>query len=142
KKSPLTSKLILGVIMAISLSGMTSFADKNISIHQAITKQNVTLVIDIIKQNPNSLELKDRHGRTPLMLATQSNNVKVAEILIEAGANVNAKDRIQDTPYLLAGAEGYNEILKLTLANGANIKDTNRYGGTAIIPAAEKGHLE
>lgn len=142
KKSPLISKIMLGVIMSISLSGAVSHADNGVSIHQAVAKQDIAYITDILKQDPNYLELRDKQGRTPLMLATQTNKIKVAETLIKAGADVNAKDGMQDTPYLLAGAQGYNEILELTLAHGANIKDTNRYGGTAIIPAAEKGHLE
>ncbi|HEY0854474.1 MAG TPA: ankyrin repeat domain-containing protein [Devosia sp.] len=87
-----------------------------------------------------AVDVRDRNGRTALLIATHANAVEAAAALIAAGADVNAKDGKEDTPYLYAGAEGRTAILKLTLANGANLKDTNRFGGTALIPAAEKGH--
>ena len=86
---------------------------------------------------------RDAARRTPLLIATRTNQVEAARLLIAAGADVNAKDNIRDTPFLYAGAEGRNEILKLILATGmANLADTNRYGGTALIPAAHHGHPE
>lgn len=126
--------LLLGGLMTLSL-----FAHGQ-ALHDAVQNNDIEAVTQLaIKEN---LEIRDHQQNTPLMLATQKNNAKIAEILILAGADVNAKNRIQDTPHLLSGAQGYNEILALALAHGANLKDTNRYGGTAIIPAAEKGHPE
>jgi len=61
------------------------------------------------------VDIRDRDGRTPLLLATRANRVAVARALIAAGADVNAKDAIQDSPFLYAGAEGRTEILKMTL---------------------------
>ncbi len=88
------------------------------------------------------MEVRDRDGRTALMLATRANAMEAAVQLIASGADVNAKDSIEDTPYLYAGAEGRTENLRAILAAGAKLDDTNRYGGTALIPAAEKGHLD
>jgi ankyrin repeat protein len=88
-----------------------------------------------------SINARDHHGRSALLVATHGNHVDVARALIAAGADVNAKDDIEDSPYLYAGAEGRTEILKLALAAGADLKSTNRYGGTALIPAAHHGHV-
>ena len=88
-------------------------------------------------------ELRDKMGRTELLLATRANEVTAAAALIAAGADVNAKDMIADTPFLYASAEGRLDILRLILATGhANLDDTNRYGGNALIPAAHHGHPE
>jgi len=88
------------------------------------------------------LEARDEKGRTPLMIATHTNDITESKWMIRAGANVNARDNLKDTPFLYAAAEGRTEILKLTLAHGADLSSLNRYEGTALIPAAEKGHLE
>ena len=88
-------------------------------------------------------EIRDKLGRTELLLATRANDVTAAAALIAAGADVNAKDMIADTPFLYAAAEGRLEILRAILATGrANLVDTNRYGGNALIPAAHHGHPE
>ena len=88
-------------------------------------------------------EIRDKQGRTELLLATRANDVTAAAALIAAGADVNAKDMIADTPFLFAAAEGRLDILRLILATGrANLADTNRYGGNALIPAAHHGHPE
>lgn len=88
------------------------------------------------------VDVRDGHGRTPLLLATHGDHVASARALIGAGADVNARDRIEDSPFLYAAAEGRLEILKLTLAHGADLGSVNRYGGTGLIPAAHHGHVE
>ncbi len=89
-----------------------------------------------------AVDVRDDLGNTPLLLATDHNQVDVARVLINAGADVNAKNQIHDSAYLLAGAQGRLEILAMTLSHGADLKSTNRYGGTALIPACERGHVE
>ncbi len=88
------------------------------------------------------VDVRDRRGNTPLLLATAGNHAPAAEALIRAGADVNIKNQREDSAYLLAGAEGHLAILKMTLQHGADLKSTNRYGGTAMIPACERGHVE
>lgn len=98
--------------------------------------------VKVLLSSGVNIEVRDRDGRTALLLATHGNHVEVARLLIAAGADVNAKDSISDTPFLYAGAEGRNEILKMALGAGADLASTNRYGGTALIPAAHHGHPE
>lgn len=108
---------------------------------KAVSTEDVQLVKEILSSKPD-LEIKDKNGKTALMIATYNHDNKIAELLIAAGADVNAQDTKQNSPFLYAGAEGNVEILKMGLENGANFNLYNRYGGTALIPAAEKGHLE
>lgn len=81
-------------------------------------------------------------GETPLLKATQMNQIAIAEILLRAGADINKQDNIYDSPFLYASAEGRTEILKMMINYNPNVKIYNRYGGNGLIPAAEKGHLE
>ncbi len=108
---------------------------------KAVAKGDVGLVAKILSAKPD-LEIKDKEGRTALMIATYNENNEIAEMLISAGSNVNAQDKMLNSPFLYAGANGYLPILKMCLANGANFNLYNRYGGSALIPAAERGHLE
>lgn len=111
------------------------------SLLEAVASGDSNLVAKILSNKPN-LEIRDGKGRTPLMIATYNEDLKIAEMLISAGSNVNAQDEMLNSPFLYAGAIGNIPILKMCLANGADFNLFNRYGGSALIPAAEKGHLE
>ena len=108
---------------------------------EAVEKRDVNLVTEILKTNPN-LELKDKKGRTALMVAAYQVDNEIANLLISAGSNVNTQDDMLNSPFLFAGADGNVPLLNSCLSHGADFKVFNRYGGTALIPAAEKGHLE
>ena len=111
------------------------------TLHAAAASDDVAAITTLLAGGA-SIDARDEHGRTPLLVATHANNIRAATTLIEAGANVNAQDDMHDSAYLYAGASGHLEILEMTLRHGADLKSTNRYGGTALIPAAERGHVE
>ncbi|QMV71657.1 ankyrin repeat domain-containing protein [Comamonas piscis] len=114
-----------------------------LALHQAAAGNNSHRIQQLLQNGgASAIDARDAQGRTPLLVATQSNQVAAAKALIEAGADVNAKDNIEDSPYLYAGARGHQEILQMALSHGADLRSTNRYGGTALIPAAERGHVE
>ena len=104
---------------------------------QAVSENNTQTVAKILEAKPN-LEIKDKEGRTPLMIAAYNGKNDIAKMLISAGANVNTQDNMQNSPFLYAGAEGNVELLNLGLENGADFKIFNRYGGTALIPASPR----
>lgn len=139
----INSRRPIQLILMLSLSLMlisNSFAGSTPSLIDLAGQGNVTAVKQALEQGAD-IEQRDKSQRTPLMAATQENQVEVARLLIEKGADVNARDSIEDTPYLYAGARGLQEILLMTLNHGADIKSLNRYGGTALIPASERGHV-
>jgi len=145
RKNFINSKRPVQLILMLSLSLMlisTSFArSATPSLVDLAGQGNVTAVKQALEQGAD-IEQRDKSQRTPLMAATQENQIEVARLLIEKGADVNARDSIEDSPYLYAGARGLQEILRMTLSHGADLKSLNRYGGTALIPASERGHVE
>lgn len=110
-------------------------------IFEAAAADDVTMLQGLLENHPD-LEFRDRHGRTPLLVATRNGAINTARLLMQMGADVNAKDQMGDSPYLYAGAEGPRAILLLTLEYGADLEAVNRYGGTALIPAAHHGHID
>ncbi|MFJ5791796.1 ankyrin repeat domain-containing protein [Lysinibacillus sp. NPDC093197] len=109
---------------------------------QAVEKNDVEMVLEIIQDSSYPLNETNNKGESPLLIATHENYIEVAKRLIDAGADINQQDHIQDSAYLYAGAQGKTEILKYMLEHAEpNQKIVNRYGGNALIPAAEKGHL-
>ncbi|MGE7842807.1 ankyrin repeat domain-containing protein [Lysinibacillus sp. NPDC093712] len=109
---------------------------------QAVEKNDVEKVLEIIQDSSYPIDETNDKGETPLLIATHENYIEVAKRLIDAGADINQQDHIQDSAYLYAGAQGKTEILKYMMEHAEpNQKIVNRYGGNALIPAAEKGHL-
>lgn len=112
------------------------------SLLEAVAHRDSESVRRVLSKSKSDLEKADSRKRTPLLIATQNNDVETARLLIEAGANVNAQDDKLDSPLLYASAEGRLQILKMILKSKPNFKIYNRYGGTALIPACERGHVE
>ena len=139
------NKLPVQYLLMLSISLMfinSSFARSHApSLVEVAEQGDITAVKQALDRGAD-IEQRDKRMRTPLMAATNANQIDVARVLIDRGADVNARDGIEDSPYLYAGARGLQEILVMTLKHGADLKSLNRYGGTALIPAAERGHVE
>ncbi|MFF0200931.1 ankyrin repeat domain-containing protein [Streptomyces sp. NPDC005017] len=88
-----------------------------------------------------AVDVRDGHGRTPLLLAALADHVDTARPLLDAGADPNAQDDRQDTPWLVTGVTGSVAMMRLLLPHGPDLTLHNRYGGVCLIPAAERGHV-
>ena len=75
-------------------------------LHAAAAKGDVGSIKRRISAGAN-LESQDRHGRTPLMVASYKRNHAAARALIEAGANLGALDS-------LSGAESSSPFMTRT----------------------------
>jgi ankyrin repeat protein len=111
-------------------------------LHAAAAKGEIGSIKRLISAGAN-LESRDRHGRTPLMVASYTRNHAAARALIEAGANLGALDN--DRYDLLTIAAVLNDLamVKLAIAAGADAGlITSPYEGTALIAAAHLGHVD
>jgi ankyrin repeat protein len=87
------------------------------------------------------LELRDRHGRTPLHVATFARQRAAIRILANAGADLGALENDRYDAVTIAAVADDEETLRLLLSLGASAKlMTSRYDGTALIAAAHLGH--
>lgn len=85
--------------------------------------------------------MRDDHGRTPLIVAAHRSLDEIARALVKGGADVNAKDSQQYDILTIAGVNDDIEFVRLALELGANPKAiTSPYKGTALIAAAHLGH--
>lgn len=70
----------------------------------------------------------DRFGNTPLHLAIDNRNPRVANLLIEDGADIDAVGAFGNTPLHLSLYSGQDDTTTRLLAKGADKRIRNKYG--------------
>jgi len=87
----------------------------------------------------------DGNGRTPLMLAAQTNSLAAVKMLLEAGAPINTKDKAGRT-VLMYDQLTYHfpslEIIKALIAAGADLHAVDEQGRTPLMLAAQSASIE
>lgn len=87
--------------------------------------------------------IRDAHGRTPLMIAGYRRDIAAAKALLVADADVNARDSQAYDLITIAAVANDVPMLKLAIESGGNTAlVTSPYDGTALIAAAHLGHVE
>ncbi len=96
---------------------------------------------DLLKNNSNiDINKKNKHGSTPLILATYSGHLKIVKILIENGADVNLRSNDKTTPLIWATVGNHVPIVRYLLNNNAEIDAQDKHGFTALMWAASKNN--
>ena len=78
------------------------------------------------------MNVQNRAGLTPLMLAAINNHAAVLRTLIDHGADKNARTRAGWTALAYAAWRGHAEIVRVLLARGADPNVTDREGWTIL----------
>ena len=76
------------------------------------------------------LEVRDRQGRTPLLLAIVSNRTDIVPSLLEAGADIAAQDNAGRTPLHYAVARNNVDLINFLLEAGADPTAKDNEGQT------------
>jgi ankyrin repeat protein len=97
----------------------------------------IELLINEHSQNVNSQNFTD--SATPLHLASERGNLKVACMLIERGADVSALDKYGHTPLHLASKAGKLEVARMLIERGADVSAQDKGGQTPLHLASHVG---
>ena len=87
------------------------------------------------KTNPDSFNIENDQGYTPLMLAAYHGNVQAATYLVAHGAELNGESKY-GTPIMAAAIKGNKEIVGLLLSQGADLNKADSNGTTALLYAS------
>jgi ankyrin repeat protein len=113
----------------------------NFRLHFVCLTNNVEEVINAIN-NGADVNCLDIHGQyTPLLVVTNSDNLKAVEILLENGANTELSWEGY-TPLLLACSAGYLDIAQLLIKYGANLEARDNEGHTPVLQAFLEGKTD
>jgi hypothetical protein len=102
----------------------------------AIVAGNMTRKGDWMMSNVN---MKDRHGHTPLMEAAKTGDLETVRDILKRSADIDAMSEKGKTALHYAAANGHVEIAKLLLEHGAVIDARDRDGHTPLMFAAIYG---
>ncbi|KAK6542283.1 Ankyrin repeat and SOCS box protein 3 [Orbilia ellipsospora] len=121
--------------------GRTKFGQ---AIHHAIQGGSFPIVELLLKKDKRCADSPTSDGDTPLWMACQQGNAKIATLLIEEyNVNVNATlFQTQRTALHQAAQTGNPIIVKLLLDNGAEFETRDCHGISPLWSAAQNGHDE
>ena len=132
-------KIVLLSVFLFS-SSISTLAD--IDIFDAAREGDVTSIVTYIQQNGN-VNITDRRGFTPFILATYYGHDAAAEELVNAGADACALDEKGSNAYMGVAFKGYTHTAQWLLANTAcDINQQNYAGQTALMMASLFGQEE
>lgn len=119
---------------------MASAAVKAAEIDDAVRSGDLSAVRALLDSNAAiDLDTPARDALTPLLWATQANDVALARTLLEGGADANATNRYGVSPLWLAATNASAELVELLLERGADATIAMPHGETPLMAAARSG---
>ncbi|CAN9501564.1 unnamed protein product [Ophioblennius macclurei] len=111
------------------------------ALHFAAWQGHLGIVKLLVKQASADVDGQTTDGRTPLHLASQRGQYRVARILIELGADVHLTSAGANTPLHVAAETGHTSTSRLLIKHKANIQAQNAQELTPLHLASQRGHL-
>ncbi|MGE0495412.1 MAG: ankyrin repeat domain-containing protein [Vulcanimicrobiota bacterium] len=90
----------------------------------------------------SNLEARNNEGRTALLLAATTGNLKMLQLLVEAGADRDAVDHHGLSALHLAASNRHTPACRYLLEQGANPNLPEKAGNTPLHLAARAGNEE
>jgi hypothetical protein len=106
-------------------------------IHVAVLYVLKPLILELLRLDPQCLNIKTSDGRTPLHIALENNHEEILEFLIQQGASLKIADERGRTPLHVAIESGSEIAVTLLVTAGANVNVIQSDGGTPISVAVE-----
>ena len=102
-------------------------------------REKSTKVTEFLLKDPNTdVDLSNKHGETPLMIAAIDGDMPVVkELVLQKHARV---DHLGWTPLHYACTKGQLEVAHFLVANGAIVDSTSLNGSTPLMMAVQSGN--
>jgi len=97
---------------------------------EAIHQSNIENLSSLI--DANSIENSDKDGRTALLHAVLSKNLKVMKYLITLGCQINVSDKNGWSPLHYAAQSGNLEMAQILIDSKIQVDMVDHYGNTAL----------
>jgi uncharacterized protein len=114
-------------------------------LHYAALEGRASDVAACLEEDPDTVNLADSAGFTPLHFAAQGQHAEAARVLIGAGAQVSARNGFGATALwvaLMNVRDGDGAVVRVLLDAGANPDAENNHGISARSLAAEVANYD
>lgn len=101
---------------------------------------NHTALVKLLVSDEPTANSDDRHGMTPLGLASFCGHEAVARLLIHDEANVRARDGNKSVALHHAAFKGHERVVRLLLRSGAEVDVKDKDGMTPLHFSAREAH--
>ncbi|CAH1801176.1 unnamed protein product [Owenia fusiformis] len=101
-------------------------------LHSAVKRNNLELIRTLLKDHSINMNIRNKSGITPAIIATITDNVTILNLLIEERADVNIADNTGWTPLHHASCSENKRIIRVLLLAGANRHATDKHGRTPV----------
>lgn len=109
--------------------------DFNLTIDAFVNHTKANRISELLIDAGADIDVTDSYGYTPLMIASQLNNMPLIKILFKAKVNVNVRSNDGITPLMLSADNGYYQVAKALIVHGADINISSFDGNSAIFAA-------
>ena len=89
-----------------------------------------------------TVNFQDERGWTPLMAATENNQLSIIDFLIKERSYLDIQNESGDTALMRAVYMNHNKAADKLILAGASLKIRDKNGFTPFLKACEKGRLE
>lgn len=124
------------LLSAIDCKATGSINGKDVSENEALMAHQIQLrhneIIPLLLNRGAQLNVKNRKGCTPLMLAIKNGYSNVISLLLNAGADSQLTDAEDNTPLHHACRSGNENAIRVLLSFGALPSKMNRFGDTPL----------
>lgn len=132
------------IISELKLCGIAAlavavFSGCGMSVHDVVAAGDAARVQEMLAQDPDAIERRDKLGKTPLFFAVTYGREEMVDLLIEQGADVNAQDDTGLTPLHVAAFMSRPACAEKLLNAGARIDTVDVFGDTPLHSAAIHG---
>ncbi|XP_060789001.1 fibronectin type 3 and ankyrin repeat domains protein 1 [Neoarius graeffei] len=110
-------------------------------LHQAVNRNDEEELIKVLQTGKVNVNICDKMGLTPLMVAAQKGFIRIVHILLEHGADIHMKNGSGKNCMMLACFAGHLDIVKHLHKFGATWQSRDLSGCTPLHWAADGGHL-
>lgn len=123
-----------------------SRSDRHTPLHAAARHGDLATVrffVETLAPDGLNLEVTNRFGETPLMLAAQNGHVHVVRYLLGLGAAMVSNDpSARSTALFGAAANGHFDVVQCLCERGADVNWQRNDSATALNVATEREHIE
>nr|DBA14988.1 TPA: hypothetical protein GDO54_004256 [Pyxicephalus adspersus] len=111
-------------------------------LHRAVNMNDEEAVVTILQTGHVKVDIPDKLGFTPLMVASQKGYLRLVELLVERGADVHQTNGSGKNSVMLACFSGHLDVVKYLRKQGVSWESRDKCGCTAMHWAADGGHVK